>query len=280
MCKFNLVDAISTSIDPLSGWMEQKFPQAAWEYPMVAPPALEQGGPLCGPAAEADSGLPDDLQDLFLDSEDVSVPALPCDDANTLLEDLISGSVRENPQLFGDLSPAAGSPPDSDGAGSPGLEPATLLASPGYNYTLSPGPPQQVSLEAWVPTLSPSPGDPNSPLGLSDGSAELLAAPDWCPSPESPPVSRRAPRPRPYDKPGRRQALTEEERRQRKKEQNKNAATRYRQKKKEEHDMVSGDQEVLEKRNKHLRERVGSLTKELAYLKELMREVLRHKRVV
>ena len=55
--------------------------------------------------------------------------------------------------------------------------------------------------------------------------------------------------------------------------------SRYRQKKKEEHDLVSGDQEMLEARNKVLRGRVGALSRELNYLKQLMREVLRHKQV-
>lgn len=40
---------------------------------------------------------------------------------------------------------------------------------------------------------------------------------------------------------------------------------------------MSSDQERLESRNKQLRSRVAGLTKELVYLRELMREVLRHR---
>jgi len=83
--------------------------------------------------------------------------------------------------------------------------------------------------------------------------------------------------PRPYDKQQRRQ-VTEEERRERKKEQNKTAATRYRRKKKEEQEGNCMDLDVLESRNKSLKDRVSTLTREVSYLRHLMQEVLKYKR--
>lgn len=285
----------ASSKDPLSGWMEQKLPPSGvnWDLPLLPAQALEQDLPL----ASADGGcIPEDLQDVLLDGADVgAVPSLPADAADCLLEELISGSVRENPGLFDGMPPVGEvTKPAVAAPVLPQLEqvqpmvqqplsPQPMLLAPApLGYSLSPQPHQQVTLEPWAPTLCPSPGEnPVSPTSECC-SPEMAPAPDWQPSPAS---RRGARRPKPYDKPpsvrggARRQPLTEEERRERKKEQNKNAATRYRQKKKEEHDMVSGDQEMLEARNKVLRERVGALSRELNYLKQLMREVLRHKQV-
>ncbi|XP_043208881.1 actin cytoskeleton-regulatory complex protein PAN1-like [Amphibalanus amphitrite] len=290
-----------SSKDPLSGWMEQKLPPSGvgWDLPLLPAQALEQDLPL-----PADGGcIPEDLQDVLLDGPDAgAVPSLPADAADCLLEELISGSVRENPGLFDGVPPVGEVvkpaesvmppqplveevgqmvPPLQQQQGALGSPQPVLLAPAPIGFSLSPQQqPQQVALEPWSPTLCPSLDD--SPISPSSEccSPELAPAPDWQPGPAA---RRGARKPRPYDKPARggarRQPLTEEERRERKKEQNKNAATRYRQKKKVEHDLVSGDQEMLEARNKVLRERVGALSRELNYLKQLMREVLRHKQV-
>ena len=59
----------------------------------------------------------------------------------------------------------------------------------------------------------------------------------------------------------------------RKREQNKDAATRYRVKKRDEHNHLLSECEDLEKSNKQLKDQVGSLSKEIDYLKNLMLEV-------
>lgn len=61
--------------------------------------------------------------------------------------------------------------------------------------------------------------------------------------------------------------------RMRKREQNKDAATRYRVKKRGEQDKIATECEDVEKVNRQLKDQVGSLTKEIDYLKNLMLEV-------
>jgi len=61
--------------------------------------------------------------------------------------------------------------------------------------------------------------------------------------------------------------------RMRKREQNKDAATRYRVKKRDEHNQLLSECEDLEKDNRQLKDQVGSLSKEIDYLKNLMLEV-------
>jgi len=63
------------------------------------------------------------------------------------------------------------------------------------------------------------------------------------------------------------------EKKRRKMQQNKDAAIRYRQKKKSETKLVDDECSVLEERNRHLQEQVDSMTREIAYLKELMADV-------
>jgi len=60
----------------------------------------------------------------------------------------------------------------------------------------------------------------------------------------------------------------------RKKGQNRDAAIRYRQKKKTEVDVVTSEADDLEERNRSLRGSVGSLRKEIEYLKQLMLDVI------
>lgn len=66
---------------------------------------------------------------------------------------------------------------------------------------------------------------------------------------------------------------TPAEKKKRKMQQNKDAAIRYRQKKKNESKLVGNECQVLEERNKQLQEQVDSMTREIAYLKELMADV-------
>ena len=108
----------------------------------------------------------------------------------------------------------------------------------------------------------------------------------------SPLVERKAPGPQrratsksrnataPYSKPANSKEAKALDRKLRKKQQNKDAALRYRMKKKEEGNMVQSECEVLEARNKELRDKVDSMTREINYLKSLMAEVYKAKGLV
>ena len=65
----------------------------------------------------------------------------------------------------------------------------------------------------------------------------------------------------------------------RKKMQNKNAATRYRVKKRNEKETLQQQENNLSDKNKELREKVESLQREIAYMKELMNEIYKAKGV-
>lgn len=67
------------------------------------------------------------------------------------------------------------------------------------------------------------------------------------------------------------------DRKERKKQQNRSAALRYRQKKRSQQDIEESEYDVLEKKNKKLKENVDSLAREIKYLKDLMTEVYRAK---
>lgn len=91
---------------------------------------------------------------------------------------------------------------------------------------------------------------------------------------EEPPVQKS--RPSPYEKPVR----SVSERKSRKKQQNKDAATRYRQKKKTETVGIVGEADILELRNKELKEKVDQMTNEIKYLKDLMADVFKRKGLI
>lgn len=66
-------------------------------------------------------------------------------------------------------------------------------------------------------------------------------------------------------------------RKERKKQQNKDAALRYRSKKRGEQDILNEQAAKLEERNKELKEKVDSISREIQYLKDLMSEVRKAK---
>lgn len=68
-------------------------------------------------------------------------------------------------------------------------------------------------------------------------------------------------------------------RKEKKKLQNKNAAIRYRQKKKAESESVKGEEDILAKHNAELRDKVDQISREIKYMKDLMAEVYKAKRV-
>ncbi|XP_040010262.1 activating transcription factor 4b [Xiphias gladius] len=63
------------------------------------------------------------------------------------------------------------------------------------------------------------------------------------------------------------------EKKLKKMEQNKTAATRYRQKKRAEHEALTAEHALLERKNMELTEKAESMAREIQYLKELMEEV-------
>lgn len=76
------------------------------------------------------------------------------------------------------------------------------------------------------------------------------------------------------------QPYTIEDRRQRKKEQNKTAATRYRLKKKTEVSVILEEERGLEEKNAALEVKLSDVTREINYLKGLMRELMKVKKPV
>nr|XP_060636599.1 cyclic AMP-dependent transcription factor ATF-5 [Anolis sagrei ordinatus] len=63
------------------------------------------------------------------------------------------------------------------------------------------------------------------------------------------------------------------DRRQKKRDQNKTAALRYRQRKRAEHDALGDECQLLEARNRDLREKAESIEREIQYVKDLLIEV-------
>ncbi|KAJ9592711.1 hypothetical protein L9F63_015628, partial [Diploptera punctata] len=121
----------------------------------------------------------------------------------------------------------------------------------------------------------PSPCTSSSSSSYGSGE-ETCDDPEWNPSVEMPaPSSLKAGRKRngtkPYSRPG------IEEKRMRKKEQNKNAATRYRQKKKAEIEEILHEEKGLEDKNSELKVKVNDLSREIKYLKGLMRDLFKAK---
>jgi len=127
---------------------------------------------------------------------------------------------------------------------------------------------------------------PPSPCTSSSGSScgsgeEICDDPEWIPqSVQQPPQGclkngrKRGGVTKPYSRPG------FEEKRVRKKEQNKNAATRYRQKKKAEIEEILSEEKGLEDRNADLHLKISDLSREIKYLKGLMRDMFRAKGLI
>jgi len=137
--------------------------------------------------------------------------------------------------------------------------------------------------------------DPSSPMSdtscsdrstiMLDESVSFLDDPDWTPAAEVSPArtvkSYTKLRPKPYDKPvasqSTRPSTTQLSKKERKREQNKNAAIRYREKKRAEAEVVHSEERVLEDKNTALKKRVDSMTNEIQYLKDLLKEVYKAK---
>lgn len=128
-----------------------------------------------------------------------------------------------------------------------------------------------------VATLDVTPPSPSTTSNSSFDSTE--DDPDWVPLPvnglSSPGCEKvtggRKRAAKPYVRIG------TEEKRQRKKEQNKNAATRYRQKKKAEVEVILDEEKQLVDTNEELQSKVNDLSREIKYLKGLMRDVFKAK---
>lgn len=123
----------------------------------------------------------------------------------------------------------------------------------------------------------PSPCTSSSSSSCGSGE-EMCDDPEWIPqSVQHPPQGclkngrKRGGSTKPYSRPG------IEEKRMRKKEQNKNAATRYRQKKKAEIEEILTEEKGLEEKNADLQLKISDLSREIKYLKGLMRDLFRAK---
>lgn len=124
---------------------------------------------------------------------------------------------------------------------------------------------------------------PPSPCTSSSGSScgsgeEMCDDPEWIPQLVQHPTQgclkngrKRGGGTKPYSRP------VIEEKRMRKKEQNKNAATRYRQKKKAEIEEILTEEKGLEEKNADLQLKISDLSREIKYLKGLMRDLFRAK---
>lgn len=127
---------------------------------------------------------------------------------------------------------------------------------------------------------------PPSPCTSSSGSScgsgeEMCDDPEWIPQSVQLPSQgclkngrKRGGGTKPYSRPG------VEEKRMRKKEQNKNAATRYRQKKKAEIEEILSEEKGLEEKNAELQLKISDLSREIKYLKGLMRDLFRAKGLI
>lgn len=127
---------------------------------------------------------------------------------------------------------------------------------------------------------------PPSPCTSSSGSSygsgeEMCDDPEWIPTSVQVPAPgclkgsrKRSSGSKPYSRPG------VEEKRMRKKEQNKNAATRYRQKKKAEIEEILSEEKGLEDKNSELQVKVSDLSREIKYLKGLMRDLFKAKGLI
>jgi len=122
-----------------------------------------------------------------------------------------------------------------------------------------------------------SPGEVDSVLSSGPSSPASYTSdcdPAWSPSSEDRSLySSSSKRGSPYS----RKSPPKEEKKVRKMKQNREAATRYREKKRAEQGKIKEECDELESKNKVLRDRVGQISREIKYLKELMCEVYKTK---
>jgi len=154
------------------------------------------------------------------------------------------------------------------------LDPAYSSLHPAYSPASLPSPSHSVVSTA--PSASPA----YSYYSDSDPYCDP-SDPPYSPSQEQRSTVFRS---KPYDRPrkpgsskGLPREVIQQERKLRKKQQNKDAATRYRQKKKEEQAVFDQECDELEARNVRLHDKVNSMTNEIQYLKDLLKEVYKAK---
>ena len=187
------------------------------------------------------------------------VPETPCPDLVRELQ-AVDELVRTRAEDLVEINSNSCTPPweSYSSSSSAGVSPGT--ESEGEMYHIAPP--------------SPCTSSSASSYGSSE---EMCDDPEWIP--ESVPVptqgclkvGRKRSGSKPYSRPG------VEEKRIRKKEQNKNAATRYRQKKKAEIEVILSEEKGLEDRNAELKLQVSDLSREIKYLKGLMRDLFKAK---
>lgn len=185
----------------------------------------------------------------------------------TGLEDLLSASLDASINEGPILSPVSADDVESILSSSP-PSPGNGLTS--FIDTLDAS---QNQLDSGYNSLNVSAA--SEPDSISVVSLDNLMDPAPGPEPTAKEISAR---PAPYAKSGGRRGRAD--RKERKKEQNRSAALRYRQKKKEEKGSVQDECDELEERNKELKEKVDSISREINYLKDLLAEVYKARGVV
>lgn len=121
--------------------------------------------------------------------------------------------------------------------------------------------------------LSPAASPPASPPQMSSRSRPY-PEPNYTANPPSPcSTSVKVKSPRGAGGDERIVLKAPKEKKLKKMEQNKTAATRYRQKKRVEHESLTSEYSLLERKNIELTEKAESMAREIEYLKELMVEV-------
>lgn len=135
--------------------------------------------------------------------------------------------------------------------------------------------------------LSPSTSESSTTSSITGHDESSLSSssndPEWIPETiyqnhEDTPLKHRtqkSKRTKPYDR-----DVIPEDKKSRKKEQNKNAATRYRQKKKQEIAVVLSEEKGLQDINDQLHSNVNDLSREIKYLKGLMRDLFKAKNLI
>lgn len=196
---------------------------------------------------------------LFMELKETPLLSSPGNDGTVDMLDLSDSSIDELPLIV---------PSDLIDESGTSLFEAPILSPVSAN-----------DVESILSSTSPSPAPQQT---VSDSSTLLLSmceSPDDSDDPDyGPPRKKRSSqRPAPYTKPsGKDQPLTE--RKARKKAQNRSAAIRYREKKRSEMGSVQSEVDELQSRNRELKEKVDSMTREISYLKDLMAAVYKAKK--
>ncbi|XP_038063559.1 activating transcription factor of chaperone-like [Patiria miniata] len=265
--------------DELPEWMSEKISLTQWiDAADIMPSDLLTTVPLSFPNDKGTSIEPAEelLQTLMVDDR---IPPQPPSPGEQQAPDLVALSPAgclyslESP-----MSPASSTSSSSMEPPSPEAVPLTAeeqlwQIAEGlttiYNIHVSLPDPEDNQSEVLDPQSDPQ-SDPESNPALPQSPAESEEQ-------EEQKGKRSTPQKKARAKPKLRTVNDPAIKKNKKKDQNKVAATRYRQKKRVEADGLMTEQVELEGKNKDLKDKVDSLTREIKYLKDLMTEVYKVK---